>query len=257
MLAIITVCYNASSSIERLLRSISDQTNQNFLHIVIDGASTDETVKILQKFEYQDCNNTTLNYKRVYLSESDLGIYDAMNKGLTLAGKRSVIFINSDDYLYNNNSVKIIYQKIVLDANVVHTFSIMYKKFDKSYKSVPVSLFWEDLVWDGSLRRCPHISTVYPASTCFYKLDYKLASDYDYTIRMIQRFGVCAHSAAISVMVRSEDQLSNRYREVALKESQEISKHYYFPLISFGMAVRLARWYIINVSERIKAWWVN
>lgn len=88
-LSIITVCYNAQNTIEGTLRSIHHQSYPNVEHIVIDGASTDSTLDIIKKYGDEiDC----------LVSEPDLGIYDAMNKGIDLASGEVIGFLNADDF---------------------------------------------------------------------------------------------------------------------------------------------------------------
>ena len=71
----ITVCFNSQNTIKSTLDSIKTQTHGNIQHIIIDGKSTDNTLVI----NHNKINNS------IILSESDNGIYDAMNKGFYLA----------------------------------------------------------------------------------------------------------------------------------------------------------------------------
>ena len=93
-ISIITVCYNARATIERTLKSVTGQTYADKEFVVIDGGSTDGTLDILKKYE---------DKIDVLASEPDKGIYDAMNKGVAKASGDYVIFINADDYFYDDN----------------------------------------------------------------------------------------------------------------------------------------------------------
>lgn len=93
-LSVITVCYNAETTIERTLRSVIAQTYADKEFVVIDGGSTDGTLDILKQYE---------DKIDVLISEPDKGIYDAMNKGVAKASGDYVIFINADDYFYDDN----------------------------------------------------------------------------------------------------------------------------------------------------------
>lgn len=86
--SVITVCRNSAATLERALLSVSKQDWPSVEHIVIDGASTDGTAAILNRFK----SNLTH-----VLSEPDQGIYDAMNKGLQLASGDWFCFLNADD----------------------------------------------------------------------------------------------------------------------------------------------------------------
>lgn len=88
LISIITVCYNSIATIEKTIVNTLKQTYSNIEYIVVDGASTDGTIEILDKYKS----------KIKYISEPDKGIYDAMNKGLKMATGEWVLFRNSGDY---------------------------------------------------------------------------------------------------------------------------------------------------------------
>lgn len=87
-ISVITVCYNSARTLERALQSVAEQDWPTVEHIVIDGASTDRTKEILERFQ------SRLAY---LVSEPDKGIYDAMNKGLAHATGDIICFLNADD----------------------------------------------------------------------------------------------------------------------------------------------------------------
>ncbi|MFC1831008.1 glycosyltransferase family 2 protein [Thermodesulfobacteriota bacterium] len=89
-LSIITVCFNSEEYIEHALKSIQCQRNRNFEYIVIDGGSTDSTLKIIDYYK----PSVTL-----FISEPDEGIADAMNKGINKASGNYILFLGADDYL--------------------------------------------------------------------------------------------------------------------------------------------------------------
>ncbi len=88
-ISIITVCYNSAATIRDTIESVLSQTYPDIEYIIIDGASTDATMSIVA--EYKD------RISRI-VSEPDQGIYDAMNKGISLASGDVVGILNSDDY---------------------------------------------------------------------------------------------------------------------------------------------------------------
>ena len=87
-ISIITVAYNAGATIADTLASVKAQTWGDYEHIVIDGGSTDGTARALAEYAHS---------RMIVVSEPDGGIYDAMNKGLRLAGGDLIGFLNADD----------------------------------------------------------------------------------------------------------------------------------------------------------------
>ena len=98
LISIITVVKNAENTIEKCIKSILNQNYKNVQYIIIDGNSTDNTKKIIEKYR---------NKVSLIISEDDNGIWDAMNKGIKLAEGEILGFINADDFYYEN-SLKIV-----------------------------------------------------------------------------------------------------------------------------------------------------
>lgn len=89
-ISIITATYNADLCLENLITSIIPQLTARVEFIIIDGGSTDNTIKIIKKYEH---------YISYWISESDQGIYDAWNKGLKKASGNWIMFLGADDQL--------------------------------------------------------------------------------------------------------------------------------------------------------------
>ena len=110
-LSIITITYNAEQFLERTIKSILAQTDQNFEYIIIDGKSKDGTLQIADKYN---------NRVNKLISEPDKGLYDAMNKGLKNAKGDFVWFMNAGDEINDNQAVKKIYQAISYQTDVLY-----------------------------------------------------------------------------------------------------------------------------------------
>jgi glycosyltransferase involved in cell wall biosynthesis len=96
LISIITVCFNSAKTIENTIKSVIFQDYKNIEYIIIDGGSNDETIEIIEK------------YKKsidIFNSEKDNGLYDALNKGISLASGEVVGILNSDDELYSNSII--------------------------------------------------------------------------------------------------------------------------------------------------------
>jgi glycosyltransferase involved in cell wall biosynthesis len=92
--SIITVCLNSEETVRETIKSVLSQSYLNVEYIIIDGGSTDTTMKIVGEYE---------KHIATIVSENDLGIYDAMNKGLKLATGDIIGILNSDDIFYSTD----------------------------------------------------------------------------------------------------------------------------------------------------------
>ena len=107
--SIITVCYNSEKTIRKTIKSVLDQTYKNIEYIIVDGASKDGTLDIVNKYREAFGDRLTV------ISESDDGIYYAMNKGIKILTGELIGIINSDDW-YEEDAV----EKIVRNYNERH-----------------------------------------------------------------------------------------------------------------------------------------
>ncbi|OBX23953.1 glycosyl transferase family 2 [Gelidibacter algens] len=112
LVSIITVVYNGENYLQQTIDSVKNQTYKNIEYIIIDGGSTDNTINIIKK------NQDHISY---WISESDKGLYDAMNKGVKIAKGELIGTINSDDW-YELDAVELVVNLYLKDpsAKVIH-----------------------------------------------------------------------------------------------------------------------------------------
>ena len=121
LISIITVVFNGEKFIENTIKSVLGQDYPNIEYIVIDGRSTDGTIKKISKYKSQ------LKY---FLSEPDRGIYDAMNKGLIVAKGDWVNFMNAGDIFFSHKTISLVVKKIQKSAVVLFGgVEINYQEF--------------------------------------------------------------------------------------------------------------------------------
>jgi glycosyltransferase involved in cell wall biosynthesis len=110
-ISIITATYNSSSTLQQTLESVAMQSHQNIEHIIVDGLSNDDTLKIVEGFPH-------ISKK---ISEKDKGIYDAMNKGIQLSTGDIIGILNSDDFYVDENILQDVCQLFeTTNADIVY-----------------------------------------------------------------------------------------------------------------------------------------
>lgn len=107
----VTITYNAAAVLQRTLDSVLSQDYPDILHLIIDGASTDDTMQLVN--DYIERSNAADNGHSIQVtSEPDKGIYDAMNKGLRSITGDYVCFLNAGDFLPASDTVSRIVEKV-------------------------------------------------------------------------------------------------------------------------------------------------
>ena len=181
-ISIITVCYNSAITIEDTINSVLNQKNASVEHILVDGASTDGTVEIIQNY----FSITKL------VSEEDNGIYDAMNKGIALATGDIVGILNADDFYANENVLESV-AKVFLDPTIEACYGdLVYVKQDNVDQVVR---FWKSRDYASGLIKSgwiPAHPTFFVRKSVYDKLgsfdlNYKIAADFELLFRFIEQ----------------------------------------------------------------------
>lgn len=177
--SIITVVFNDVSHIEETLLSVLNQTYPNVEYIVIDGGSTDGTVEIIKKYARR------LAY---WVTESDGGIYPAMNKGMRHAAGEWVNFMNSGDTFVDNNVLASIFSNTVVltDKRIIggHTYRV-YSNHVEEWKAMPADVI------PAFIPYC-HQSTFVRINQDYpwiFDEKYRIAADYKVLYDHFYRFG--------------------------------------------------------------------
>lgn len=205
------------------MTSVFDQTFSNIEYIVIDGGSTDGSK------EYIETQQDLLAY---WVSEPDLGIYNAMNKGIDQATGEYLLFLNSGDYLYKNDVIATVSKKLVGGKDLYYGNLLMDYNGTHKESKYPNKLSFSYFYHRGHL---PHPATFIKRSlfkrVYKFKEDFKIVSDYDFLV-----CAICKHNASYEhfdaiVTVYDTTGLSGNpeYSELRNKE-RELSLRANFPL---------------------------
>ena len=216
-ISIITVAYNSAATIADTLDSVASQTHPEIEHIVIDGASKDDTLAII---EARGANVAKL------VSERDRGIYDAMNKGLALASGDFVGFLNADDMFAGPEVVAAI-ARAAGAANVDAVFGdLVYVKQDRPSELVR---YWRSGAFAASRLRfgwMPPHPTLYVRTSLVTRLGpfdthLRIAADYDFILRTLTHPGIgVAYLPQVLVRMRTGG-ASNRSLRALLNKTRE------------------------------------
>lgn len=109
LFSIITPTHNAYGHLEKCINSIFNQSFSKWEHIIVDGGSSDGTLELIKKYPHLK-----------WISEPDVGIYDAMNKGIKLAKGEWLYFLGADDYLYDNKVFENLISHLKSNVDVVY-----------------------------------------------------------------------------------------------------------------------------------------
>lgn len=220
-LSVITVTYNAEKTLERTLKSVSGQTYPYVEHIVVDGKSEDHTVSLIQKY---------VNPALKWVSEPDKGLYDAMNKAVTMTTGDYLCFLNAGDTFYTDDTV----ERMMNSFEAASPPDIIYGEtaiVDDSGKflfmrrlSVPETLSWKS--FKQGMVVCHQAFIVKKTIFEPYSLDYRFSADVDWCIRMMKK-SRRIHNTHLTLINYLNEGVTTANRKASLKERYRIMvKHY-------------------------------
>lgn len=183
-ISVVTVTLNNENTLRDTLDSVLQQSYHNIEHIIIDGASTDGTVNLLESYQHK------FEGRIRWISEKDKGLYDAMNKGIRMATGDIVGIINSDDF-YHRNDVLSLVAEAFTDPEVQAVYGdvrfVRPDDLDKTVRYYSSNIFSPKLFRYGFMPAHPTFFTCkkYFEEFGYYKTDYKIAADYELLVRFL------------------------------------------------------------------------
>jgi glycosyltransferase involved in cell wall biosynthesis len=217
-LSVITIVYNDAVHIERTMLSVSGQTHKNIEYIIVDGLSTDGTLDIIKK--YRDKISKLV-------SEKDEGIYDAMNKGLAAATCDYVLFMNSGDEFYSNDTVAKVFATAE-NADIYYGETEMINENGESLgqrrHKTPEKFTWRSFKYGMSISH----QAIYVKRSIAepFNRQYELSADIDWILNAAKKAKtiVNTHQYVAKYMVGG---ISKKRHRRSLRERFGIMKKYY------------------------------
>lgn len=227
LFSIITVTYNAERELPATIGSVESQTFRHFEHLIIDGASSDDTLRIA---------NADLPSHRTVTSTPDRGIYDAMNRGLGMAKGDYVIFLNAGDTFHSPATLSHVADRI-MDFDFP---GVVYGQTDivdsEGRRIADRHLRAPEVLTYDSFREgmvvCHQAFFALRRLTENFDLQYRYSADYEWCLRVLQHSRMNIYMDEVVADFRMEGTTSrNRFR--SLRERFRIMSYYYgfFPTL--------------------------
>lgn len=186
-ISVITASYNNEKTIGETIESVLNQTYNNIEYIIIDGASTDSTLEIIQSYDHL-FKKTNIDFK--YISEPDNGIYNAWNKALKLTKGEWIVFIGADDYFKHSMTIEKIVP--VLNNAKENAIKYVYGKIEHiSKNNHPVEIIGKP--WQKQREKFTNIMNIGHSGSFNHRSlfeiygnfndEFKIAGDYEFLLR--------------------------------------------------------------------------
>ena len=217
-LSVITVVYNNVRDIERTILSVVNQTHPHIEYIIIDGGSTDGTAEIIRRYIGQIAG---------FVSETDKGIYDAMNKGLARALGDYVLFMNSGDEIYSLDTV----EQVFAAAENADIYYGETEMFDADWHSlglrrhaIPDRFTWRSFRYGMSVSH----QAIYIRRnlTGPYDQRYQLSADIDWVIRAAKQATMIVNTNRLVAKYLVGGLSKQRHWQSPKERFRIFSKHY-------------------------------
>lgn len=249
--SIITCTYNAESVLQRTLDSVLEQTYSHVEHIIVDGASTDGTLDMVEAYKQKSDAEDWCHEVRVK-SEPDRGLYDAMNKGIQRATGQYVLFLNAGDTFPSADTLELVAESVgegeeppaVLygDTDVVDDEGrfLRHRRL-----SPPRRLTWRSFMKGMLVCHQAFYARTDLAKATPYDLHYRFSADVDWCIRIMRlarRRRLPMRNVGAVVVNFLDGGMTTTNHRASLKERFHVMAHHY----GFVPTVIMHAWFVVR-----------
>ena len=239
LFSIITVTFNAAEVLPPTLQSIKEQTFADFEHLIIDGASRDNTLDVARNAGIE---------QMIIHSEPDKGLYDAMNKSIARAQGDFLIFLNAGDSFASPNSLYRIAALASDDVDIIYGQTQIVNNqrevIGMRHLSAPTHLSPES--FKQGMLVCHQAFIPRRSIVPLYDLTYRFSADYDWCIKCLKVSRKNAYLGATPIVSFLTDGLTNKYHKKSLKERFDIMCKNYGTLTTILLHISFIPRYLLR-----------
>ena len=259
--SIVTITYNAGACLQRTLDSVISQHHPHIEHIIVDGASKDNTIEMAYSYEKQSLQKDNGHKVRI-VSEPDRGIYDAMNKGLRMATGDYICFLNAGDFFPAPNTLDIIIEKGGLESTASPVWpAVIYGRTDIVDNNgrflhprrlvPPKKLSWRSFRYGMLVCHQAFYARLDIARSIEYDTRYRFSADVDWCIRVMKEAArrqlPLTYADAVVANYTEEGQSTINHR-ASLRERYQVMVCHYGKITTALMHL----WFAVRTIFKIK-----
>jgi len=251
-ITVVTITYNAAAVLQRTLDSVLAQSYPNVEHLIIDGASKDATLAMVDAYR-EESTEKAASHEVVVRSEPDRGIYDAMNKGLQQATGDFLVFLNAGDTLPATDTLELVMDKAADGVGVLYgdtdvvdgDGNFLYHR----RLQPPEHLTWRSFRQGMLVCHQAFYVSAELAKSQTYDLRYRFSADVDWCIRVMkeaERRQLQLVNLHVVVANYLEEGTTTKNHKASLRERYLVMQKHYGVVSTFLMHC----WFVVRALIR-------